>query len=113
MAFEKLAEMKIREAMEAGEFDRLPNAGAPIDLDGYFSIPAHLRMAYSVLKSANCLPEEVVLLNEIAALEARLAGELEAGLRTRLTASLHDLRLRLAIALERLQAEARAARMRG
>ena len=112
MAFEKLAELKIREAMEAGEFDRLPNAGARIDLDGYFALPAHLRMAYSVLKSANCLPEEVVLLNEVAALESRLAGTLDPPTRERLTASLADLRLRLAIALERMQVEARAASKR-
>jgi hypothetical protein len=110
VGFEKLAELKIREAMEAGEFDRLPNAGARIDLDGYFSLPAHLRMAYSVLKSANCLPEEVALLNEVAALEARLAATLDPPTRERLTASLGDLRLRLAIALERMQADARAAR---
>jgi hypothetical protein len=112
VAFEKLAELKIREAMEAGEFDRLPNAGARIDLDDYFSLPPHLRMAYSVLKSANCLPEEVVLLNEVAALESRLAGTLDAASRERLTTSLHDLRLRLAIALERMQAEARSAKTR-
>ena len=107
MAFEKLAEQRIRDAMEAGEFDRLPNAGARLDLDSYFALPAHLRVAYSVLKSANCLPEEVILLNEVAGLEARLSGELEADTRAALTASLHDLRLRLAIALERMQAEGR------
>jgi hypothetical protein len=113
MAFEKLAELKIRAAMEAGEFDRLPNAGARIDLDGYFALPAHLRMAYSVLKSANCLPEEVVLLNEVAALESRLNGPLDDDTRARLVTELHDLRLRLAIALERLQADARAAKAHG
>jgi DnaJ-like protein len=32
-----VAERKIREAIEAGEFDRLPNAGQPISLDQYFS----------------------------------------------------------------------------
>jgi hypothetical protein len=77
VAFEKLAEQRIREAMEAGEFDRLPNAGTRIDLDSYFALPAHVRVAYSVLKSANCLPEEVILLNEVAGLEARLSGALE------------------------------------
>jgi hypothetical protein len=112
VSFEKLAELKIREAMEAGEFDRLPNAGARIDLDGYFALPPHLRMAYSVLKSANCLPEEVLLLNDVAALESRLAGILDPATRERLTASLHDLRLRLAIALDRMKAEARAAKSR-
>ena len=62
MAFERIAEQRIREAMEAGDFDNLPNAGSRIDLEGYFSLPAHLRMAWSVLKSADCLPAEVLLL---------------------------------------------------
>ena len=107
MAFEKLAEQRIREAMEARELDRLPNAGTRIDLDGYSARPAHLRVAYSILKSANCLPEEVILLNDVAGLETRLGGELDPDTRAALTAALHDLRLRLAIALERMQAEGR------
>lgn len=110
MPFEKLAERKIREAIEAGEFDRLPNAGQPISLDQYFSLPEHLRMAYSVLKNANCLPEEVHLLNDVARLESALTGELEAVARERLSAELRDARLRLDVALERHRSESRAAR---
>jgi hypothetical protein len=112
MLFEKLAERKIREAIEAGEFDRLPNAGQPISLDQYFSLPEHLRMAYSVLKNANCLPEEVHLLNDVARLESALAGELEPVARERLLAELRDARLRLDVALERYRTESRAARRR-
>jgi len=108
MAFERIAELKIREAMQAGEFDNLPNAGTRLDLDEYFTLPAHMRMAYSVLKSADCLPEEVILLKEIDRLETALAGDLEPSLRAELTSTLHDTRLRLAIALERLQAQSRA-----
>jgi hypothetical protein len=112
MPFEKLAERKIREAIEAGEFDRLPNAGQPISLDQYFSLPEHLRMAYSVLKNANCLPEEVHLLNDVARLESALAGELEPVARERLLAELRDARLRLDVALEHHRSESRAARRR-
>jgi hypothetical protein len=108
MPFEKLAERRIRDAMEAGEFDRLPNAGQPINLDEYFSLPEHLRMAYSVLKSANCLPEEVHLLNDVARLESALAGHLEPPDHERLTRELRDARLRLEMALERHRAELRA-----
>jgi len=106
VAFEKLAELKIREAIDAGELDNLPNAGSPLDLDAYFSIPAHLRMAYSVLKSANCLPQEVELLNEIERLDAQLAGEQDDTRRVRLAIELRDVRLRLAIALERMKKDA-------
>ena len=103
MAFEKIAELKIREAIEAGEFDNLPNAGAPLDLEPYFAMPAHLRMAYSVLKSANCLPEEIYLLNDVARLEAELAAAGDPEMAARLSMALHHARLRLAVALERLR----------
>jgi hypothetical protein len=112
MPFEKLAELKIREAMAAGEFDRLPNAGQPISLDEYFSLPEHLRMAFSVLKSANCLPEEVHLLNDVARLESALAGTADPGARERLSAELRDARLRLDVALERHRSGSRATRRR-
>lgn len=73
MAWERIAENRIREAMQDGEFDNLPGAGKPIDLDGYFKLPPHLRVAYSILKSANCVPAEVELLTEIASLEQQLS----------------------------------------
>ena len=110
--FSKLAERRIQEAIDAGEFDDLPNAGAPLDLEPYFAMPAHLRMAYSVLKSANCLPAEVELLNDVARLEAAVAGALEADARARLSAELQEARLRLALALERLQADTSRRRLR-
>ncbi len=72
--FGKLIENKIREAMEAGEFDNLPGKGKPIDLEAYFSTPSDLRLGYSVLKSARCLPEEVELRKEIESLTEQLAA---------------------------------------
>jgi hypothetical protein len=108
VAFEKLVEMKIREAIEAGEFDRLPNAGSRLELESYFAMPAHLRMAYSVLRNANCLPEEVHLLNDVARLEAEVADAVDAATGARLSTALQAARLRLALALERLRAESRS-----
>ena len=107
MAFERIAEQRIREAMAAGEFDNLPNAGSRIDLEGYFSLPAHLRMAWSVLKSADCLPVEVLLLNDVARL-VREVAQAAPDQRDRLAADLRAAQLRLALALERLQSESRA-----
>jgi hypothetical protein len=106
VGFEKIAENRILEAMERGEFNGLPASGKPIDLDEYFKAPGHLRMAYSILKSAGCLPEEVELLNEIAALERDIAAarpESDPGNGARLTRSraLAHARLRLDLALER------------
>ncbi len=74
MLFEKLAEEKIREAMDRGEFDNLSNQGQPLDLDAYFATPADVRLGYSVLKSAGCAPEEVELRREIEALKTRLSN---------------------------------------
>ncbi len=73
MSFEKLIEEKIKEAIEKGEFDNLPGKGKPIDLTAYFSTPEDVRLAYSVLKSAGCLPQEVELQKEIESLKERLA----------------------------------------
>src|SRR5215510_8852812 len=78
MFSEKLIEEIIREAMEKGEFDDLPGKGKPLDLDAYFATPEDVRLGYSVLKSAGCLPVEVELQNEIESLtapSARVAGE--------------------------------------
>src|SRR6185369_2629015 len=100
MSWERIAENKIREAMQEGEFDNLPGAGRPVDLDGYFKLPEHLRVAFSILKSANCVPAEVELLNEIAALEQRLQEAPEPQLPA-IRRELTDRRTRLAVVLER------------
>jgi hypothetical protein len=100
MAWERIAENKIREAMQDGAFDKLPGAGKPVDLDGYFELPQHLRVAFSILKSASCVPAEVELLTEIAALERQLSTASEPqqpAIRRLLT----DRRTQLAVALER------------
>ena len=57
-----------------GSFDNLPGKGKPIDLRAYFETPEDLRMAYSILKSNNFVPEEVEVLKEIDALKKRLDG---------------------------------------
>jgi hypothetical protein len=78
MVFNRIAENRIREAIAEGKLDDLSNAGAPLNLEEYFSAPEDLRMAYSILKSANCAPAEVELLSEIEHLKdavARAADE--------------------------------------
>ena len=87
--------------MEQGEFDNLPGAGQPLSLEEYFSTPEEFRMAYSVLKNANCRPMEVELLNEIARLERAVAAAPDDAAREPLQRSLADRRTELAILLER------------
>lgn len=48
-----LAERRIEEAIERGEFDELPGAGQPLDLDDLDPLlPEELRMACRILKNA-------------------------------------------------------------
>jgi hypothetical protein len=101
MGLERIAEQKIRDAIARGEFDNLPGAGQPIDLEEYFRTPEELRMAYSILKSACCLPEEVELMNEIAALDRELGETADAATGARVRVRLRDRRLQLAILLDR------------
>ncbi len=73
MDFDKIAEDKIREAIEKGEFDNLPGRGKPLrGLAEYFATPEGVRIGYSVLKGSGFVPEEVTLLKEIESLRARL-----------------------------------------
>lgn len=78
LAFEVIAEQRISEALARGDFDDLPGAGSPIDLEEDRLIPEDLRMAYRILKNAGYVPPEVHTLNEIGALE-RLVQSLEDG----------------------------------
>ena len=99
MAFSRIAENRIREAMREGLFDALPARGA-IDLEEYFKLPEELRMAYSILKSAGLVPEEVELLREIDRLEGVLAETAEPA-KPAIREALAAVRLKLDVALER------------
>jgi len=68
----KIAEQRIREAMERGEFDNLPLHGQPLKLDDLTSVPEHLRMGYTILKNAGVLPEEMQLKKEMVSLKTLL-----------------------------------------
>ncbi len=53
LALEIIAERKIEEAIERGEFDDLPGAGQPLDLEDLDpSLPEELRLAYRILRNA-------------------------------------------------------------
>ena len=99
MAFDRLAERRILEAMSEGKFDSLPKRGA-IDLEEYFKLPSELRMAYSILKSAGCVPEEVELLRDVDRFETELAAAEGESQRVVLRRAVADARLKLALALE-------------
>jgi len=76
-----VAERKIQEAMEAGEFDNLPGRGQPLDLDVNPFEPAHLRAVNRLLKNARALPEWLQLEKDIEHEMQLLAGARERTLR--------------------------------
>ena len=101
MPFSRVAESRIREAIEKGEFDNLPGAGKPLNLEEYFSTPEDLRMAFSILKNANCAPAEVELLKEVSRLQHAIPETPDPATRLELQQTLAHRQTELAIALER------------
>jgi hypothetical protein len=87
---EKFIDDQITRAMEAGEFDNLAGKGKPLDLRSYFETPEDLRMAYSILKSNNFVPEEVELLKDIEAMKKRLDASSDQESNTRLKKELAE-----------------------
>ncbi len=73
-AYHKLVEEKIQEAIRRGDFDNLPGCGEPLQLEDDSHLPDDLRLAYKVLKNADCLPPELQLRKDIRQTEELLAG---------------------------------------
>ncbi len=99
MSIESAIEKRIKEAIARGEFDDLPGAGKPIDLSAYFNTPEDLRMAFSILKSNDFVPEEVEIFNEIADLTEQLKTA-EEPKRAALTARINERKLALRLRLD-------------
>lgn len=67
--YQKLVEQLLKEAEERGEFRNLPDKGKPLHLEDESNIPEDLRLAYKILKNADCLPPELELKKEIRQME--------------------------------------------
>ena len=70
----KIVEKRIQEAQRKGEFDNLPGHGKPIEFEEDRHIPEDLRLAYKILKNADCLPPEIEEKKEIRQMEDMLAN---------------------------------------
>ena len=55
----RIAENRIQEAMEKGEFDNLPGMGKKLVFENTDHVPPELRMAYKILKNAGAIPPEL------------------------------------------------------
>ncbi len=64
--FEKIIEERIQVAYRRGDFDDLPGAGCPLTFEDDRHIPEDLRMAYKILKNADCIPPEIQLKKDIS-----------------------------------------------
>ncbi len=94
LLLEKLAEAKLKQALDSGELDNLPGQGKPMVLDDDSAIPPELRAAYRVLKNSGYLPAELVLRKEIKQVEELL-----------LIADTHDQKKKLVLKLSLLKAK--------
>ena len=101
MSIESAIEQKIKEAMARGEFDNLPGSGKPLNLEAYFNTPEDLRMAYSILKSNDFVPEEVEIMKEISSLKERLENAAQESEAAVLREKINERSLALSLLLDR------------
>lgn len=92
--FQKIIEERIRKAQEQGEFENLPGFGKPLSMDEP-NVPEELRLAYKILKNAECLPPEIELKKEITQIEEILAGMTDTAEKYRMLKKLNFLILKL------------------
>jgi hypothetical protein len=101
MSIESAIEQKIKEAIARGEFDNLAGSGKPLDLDAYFSTPEDLRMAYSILRSNDFVPEEVEIMKEIGDLKAKVGVTSDEAEQSVLRKRIEERKLALALLLDK------------
>lgn len=102
-----IAENRILEAIEKGEFDCLPGQGQPLDLNDYFAMPVSDRMAMSLLKSAGVMPPEIQLLKEAEEMEAKLKATSDVNQRLQLRQQIQSKQVTFAMSVERRRHAAR------
>jgi hypothetical protein len=97
----RIAENKIQEAIERGEFSNLPFRGQAIDLTPPPFVPEDLRLAYGLLKTHGFVPPEIELKREIASLQQLVDTIQEEGQRLQLVRTLRERTLKLNLLLRR------------
>ncbi|GAB4489637.1 MAG: DUF1992 domain-containing protein [Thermodesulfovibrionales bacterium] len=71
--FSSIAERRIRDGIERGEFENLSGSGRPLLFEDESWIPGDLRIAYRVLRNAGCIPPELELRKELLSLRDLMA----------------------------------------
>ncbi len=103
MRIYNLVEEKIRNAMEAGEFDNLPGKGKPLDLSEWQRTPEELRMSYSILKSAGIAPAEIDIKRNIGELKEAIKACDDPDERIRLINKLNEAMTTYSLKMERMR----------
>jgi len=99
--FARIAEARIQDAIERGDFDALPGRGRPLQLEDMSSVPPHLRLGYKVLRNAGVVPPEVELRREVYRLDRQIAETHDPEALAELRRRRRDSDLSLAIMMER------------
>ena len=97
--FDKIVEERIRKAQKKGEFENLEGSGKPLNLLDDQTVAEELRLAYKILKNADCLPPEIELKKEIQQTEELLSGMGETAAKHRTLKKLNYLIMKLIISL--------------
>jgi hypothetical protein len=93
--FERIVEERIKMAQYQGMFEGLPGAGKPLDLSDDRHVPEDLRLAYKILKNADCIPPEIEMRKEIRRTEDLLAGMKDTAERYRVLKKLNFMIMKL------------------
>ncbi len=93
--FERIVEERIKKAQYQGMFENLPGTGKPLDFSDDRHIPEDLRLAYKILKNADCIPPELEIRKEIQRTEDLLADMKDTAERYRILKKLNFLIMKL------------------
>ena len=93
--YNKIVEERIRKAQQKGEFNNLEGSGKPLNLLDDQAVAEELRLAYKILKNADCLPPEIELKKEIQQTEELLRGMGETAAKYRTMKKLNFLIMKL------------------
>lgn len=93
--FEKIVEERILKAQKKGDFENLTGSGKPLKLNENYYIPEELRLAYKILKNADCLPPEIDLKKKISQTEDLLVGMQDTSEKYRILKKLNFLIMKL------------------
>ena len=93
--FSRIVEERIRRAQKRGDFKNLSGSGKPLVFEDDSLVPEELRLAYKILRNADCLPPEIELKKQIARTEDLLKGMRDAAEKYRVLKKLNFLIMKL------------------